>query len=200
MVKEKICLILLSSTILMATLVLQVSAQGPTINIDPSSIEVNIGETFTVTINITNVEAPGIYAYELKVYYNNTLLNATAASYPSGHFLPAPNFEVPPEINNTKGSVLFGVTRLGDVPGSTGSGVLATIQFTGIGVGVSSLELKDVSLLDPDGNDVSFSVNNGTVTIVPEFAQLLLILIFTTLAVIALKKFAISKNSRSMIP
>jgi hypothetical protein len=200
MVKEKICLILLSSTILMATLVLQVSAQSPTINIDPSSIEVNIGEPFTVTINITNVEAPGIFSYELKVYYNNTLLNATAASYPSGHFLPPPNFEVPPEIHNDQGYVVFAVTKLGDVPGSTGSGVLATIQFTGIGVGVSSLELEDVILLDPEGDEVSFSVNNGTVTVVPEFAQLLLILIFSTLAVIALKKFAISKNSRSMIP
>ncbi|MDI6846507.1 MAG: cohesin domain-containing protein [Candidatus Bathyarchaeia archaeon] len=161
---------------LMLTLILMVSFNlavlpsysqaRPKISVEPkenrfSTETTSVGATFTVNIVTSGWEAPGLYSYELKLYYDPTLLEAVDAKYPPGHFLPAPNFEVPPEINKEKGYVLFGVTRLGDVPGSTGSGTLATITFKIIkapAVGKSvSCELKpaNIILLDPAGNSIT---------------------------------------------
>jgi hypothetical protein len=125
-----------------------------------------IGDTFTINISTSGWEAPGLYSYELKLYYNNTMLNATEAAYPAGHFLSGSNFEVPIEINREAGYVLFGVSKLGDVPGSTGSGVLTTVTFEIIKAPPPALscdlELKDIIFLDPDGNDVTeYDVEHG---------------------------------------
>ena len=126
----------------------------------------SVGDTFNVNISTSGWEAPGLYSFELKLYYDNTMINATKAVYPSGHFLPSPNFEVPPEINREKGYILFGVTKLGDVPGSTGSGVFANVIFQIIKAPPPALscnlELKEITLLDPLGTEYEeYEVENG---------------------------------------
>lgn len=184
------------------------SAQTATVNVDPPYKEVDVGVEFTVTINITNVEAPGLYAYEIKLCYNNTLLNATSAEYPSGHFLDGvAKFEVPIEINREAGYVVFGVSLLGDVPGKTGSGILATVNFTGTGLGVVPLEIKEVSLLDPyynppDHPAMDYIANDGVVKVIPEFTPALVIFTFMaiTLVAIMLKKLNTSKKHHANHP
>jgi len=180
------------------------TATGTTgINVDPQYQEVDIEDTFTVTINVTDVEDPGIYAYEFKLYYDNTLLNATDATYPSGHFLEGTyTFMVPIEINRESGYVLFGATLLGDELGRTGSGVLATVEFDGISVGSVLLEIKDVTSLDPDGNVMDYITNDGEVNVIPEFTPALIMFVFMaiTLVVIMLKKLTASKNHNAYCP
>lgn len=143
----------------------------PKIYVEPkqnifSTDTTSIGYQFTVNISTSGWEAPGLYSYEFKVYFDPTLLKVVEAKYPSGHFLPPPNFEVPPEINNDQGYVLFGVTKLGDVPGSTGSGVFASATFEIIKAPPPSLscnlEIKDITFLDPEGNDITeYEVEHG---------------------------------------
>jgi len=125
-----------------------------------------VGDAFTVNISTSGWEDPGLYSYEFKLGYDNTMLNATEAVYPAGHFLSGSNFEVPPDIDREKGHVLFGVTFLGDVPGSTGSGVLATVTFQIIKAPPPQLscdlELKDIVFLDPEGTDIlDYEVEHG---------------------------------------
>jgi hypothetical protein len=137
----------------------------PTRNVFSTDVT-KIGGTFSINIVTSGWEAPGLYSYELKLYFDPTLLEAIEAKYPAGHFLPAPNFEVPPEMNNEKGYVLFGVTKLGDVPGSTGSGTLATVTFKIIKAPPPALscnlEIKDIILLDPAGNTITeYDVEHG---------------------------------------
>jgi len=168
-----------------------VNAQGAVISVDPSSLEVDIGEPFMVNINISGVEEPGLYGYELKVYYNVSLLDATDAEYPSGHFLDgAAKFEIPPIFEDNY--VQFGCILLGDLPGATGSGILATVEFNGTSAGNVLLEVNDVELLDPDGVSMEYSVNDGSVTVIPEFTSALLIfmLMAITLVTVLLKKLA----------
>jgi len=116
-----------------------------------------IGDTFKVNISTSGWEDPGLFAYEFKLYYDPTLLNVTEAVYPPGHFLSGSNFEIPIEINREEGYILFGVSFLGDVPGSTGSGVFGTVTFEIIKAPPPALscdlELKDIILLDPEGNE-----------------------------------------------
>ena len=176
-------------------------AGAQVITVDPPYLEVNItiNPTFTVNINISDVAEPGLYAWELKLYFNNTLLNPTQASYPSGHFLDVPSkFEIPPEINTEEGYILFGVTLLGEEPGRTGNGVLATVEFNGTDLGLATLELKDITLLDPEGNNISYTVTDGTVSIIPEFPQTLTLVILTvaSLAIVTFRKFSASRKPK----
>jgi len=127
-----------------------------------------VGDEFAINISTSGWEDPGLYSYELKLYYNNTMLNATEATYPPDHFLPAPNFEVPVDINREEGYVLFGVTKLGDVPGSTGSGVLGTVTFEIITAPPTArsvscnLTINNIIFLDPEGNTITeYDVEHG---------------------------------------
>jgi len=135
------------------------------IGVDPQYLAVPTGTIFTVNINISNVEAPGLYGYDLKLYFNSALLNCTEAVLPADHFL-AGGLEIIREINNTVGYVHLVVMLTGIVPGKTGSGILAKVTFSGIGIGTSSLEIKEVTLLDTHGNEIMYKADNGAVKVI----------------------------------
>jgi len=130
-----------------------------------------VGDTFTVNIATSGWEDPGLYSFELKLYYDNTLLNATDAIFPSDYFFSWAGddlFKVPIDINREIGYVLFGLTLLGDLPGSTGSGVLGTVTFEiitapPVAKSVScDLRINNIIFLDPDGNTVAdYDVEHG---------------------------------------
>ena len=188
---------LLLSIILIASINSALASPAATINVDPRYIEADVGEVFTVKINITNVEDPGVYSYGFTLSYNNTYLNVTKAEYPSGHFLEGGSaFTVPAVIDYAKGEVLFGASILGDEPGRTGSGILSIVNFTGLSVGLASLKIKEVTLLYPNGTEMAYNTNDGSVNVVPEFIPALITLVFmaTTLVVVALRKRVLPKK------
>jgi hypothetical protein len=149
------------------------TASTPKIYVEPkrnvfSTETASVGDTFTINVSTSGWEAPGLFSYEFKLYYDPTLLNVTEAKYPPGHFLPPPNFEVPINVTeaNVNGYVVFAVSKLGDVPGSTGSGVLGTITFKIIKAPPPALScnltLKDITFLDPEGKDITvYEVEHG---------------------------------------
>ena len=55
-------------------------------------------------------------------------------------------------------------------PGISGSGSLATFQLTALAAGTSSLSVSNVILLNSAGDDITATVQNGSVTVsdVPE--------------------------------
>jgi len=179
---------LLLSIILIASVCSTAASPTATINVDPPSLQLGIGEVKTVNINITNVEEPGVYGWELKLYFNNTLLNLTEALYPPGHFLPSPTFEVPVNVteSNEKGFAHFSVIRLGDVPGVTGSGILAAVKFNGTKIGTSALEIRDATLLDSNGTEIQYVGNNGIINIIPEFTPALIMFAFMAITLVAI--------------
>ena len=201
--KGKISVSLLLLSIILMASVHSATAATIMMNVDPPLLEVDIGETFTITVNITNVEDPGVYSYQVKLNYSATLLNATEATYPSGHFMEGLyTFLIPIVIDREEGTVLFGASILGEEPGKTGSGVLATIQFNGTGVGDATLEIGDVILLNPDGVEIEYTVNDGVVNVIPEFTSALIIFVFMTITLVAilLKKLTASKNQNAYCP
>ena len=159
-----------------------VNAETMALNVNPSTLEVNVGEKFTVAINVTDVPEPGLYAYQLKLYYNNTLLQGISVEIPDNHFLkpetPSNIFIVDRSINQTEGYVSIAVTLMGTEPGKTGSGILANVEFNGTEQGTANLVLDEVILVDGDGNTISsdqYTLNGGTVTIIiPEFTFLII--------------------------
>ena len=140
------------------------------LSINPEFSSVRIGEEFQISIYIADVETPGLYGYEFKLHYAKLLLKVTRTEYPSGHFLDEePKFEIPIEINREIGYIHFSVIFVEDRPGKTGSGVLATVQFKGLAAGNTTLELKDIILVDPDLQEIQYQAKSGNVNIASSF-------------------------------
>jgi hypothetical protein len=134
-----------------------------------------VGTNFTISIKAVNWTAPGVYGYRFKLSYNNSLLQATAASIPTGHWLTPidPNNITiidPGTINQTEGFVSFAATLNGTEPGKTGSGTISTITFNitqapPAGGSVSCpLEISGLTLADPSNATIpagSYAIDNG---------------------------------------
>jgi len=119
----------------------------------------SVGATFTINISTSGWADLGLYSYEFKLYYDPSLLNATKAAYPAGHFLDVEDkFMVQPIFDYEEGTILFAGTRTGEVPGLTGGGIFATATFQIMKAPPPALscplELKDISFLDPRGPPV----------------------------------------------
>jgi len=143
-----------------------VAQAKPKIYVDPKdnifyTDVTSVGHTFTVSIMAADWAAPGVFSYEFKLSYDNTMLEAVAAEIPVGHWLtptikPGNIFIVDGgTINHPQGYVSFAATLLSPEEGKTGAGTIAkvTLKITAAppaaGKLSCKLELKDVILVDP---------------------------------------------------
>ena len=192
------CIVVL--TLLISFSTLKAFAQTFDISVVPSVATVNLGEQVTFNVTATGVPSPGLWSYQMKIRYNNTLLNATAAEIPSDHMLkpssPSGIFIVKAgDINQTAGTIDFALTLLGDEPGRTGDGTLVTATFQGLALGSSTISVTDMILVDgsvepseiPSG---SYTIDTGTANVIPEFSTVALLAVFAIMsaAAVVLKK------------
>jgi hypothetical protein len=148
-------------------------AQGTKVSVTPASATVGIGAEVVINITVTDMAAPGVYSYQFKLTYNNTVLNATKAEIPADHMLkpssPSNIFIVDPgTISQADGFVTFAVTLLSTEAGKTGSGTLVTVHFRGLAEGNSTVTLSELTLVDPSASEIpasSYTVVNGTITV-----------------------------------
>jgi len=157
--------------IITATLVVpNIYAETATLLIKPQKIidtAMTPGKSFNVTLEVANVT--NMYAYELKIYYKNSVLNATKAVRPPGHFMeptdPAnqfiPKWEIKNNFNATHGRIWLAFTLLAPEAPKTGSGVLARITFQVVGVGSTPICLKDTKLADSAGSPMAHTIQDS---------------------------------------
>ncbi len=146
------------------------SQASPVVSVEPAYQTVSKGENCTVSIYV-DPKGSEVYGASYHLYFNNTLLNATAQT--KGPFLGENTLEIPNEFNNsfnsTHGIAKYGETRiLPDTTGVTQPGVLANITFQAIAEenGVSELWLDRVKLYDPDGYKIeNVTLDHGTIEI-----------------------------------
>jgi hypothetical protein len=122
-------------------------AGAATLELRPSTLDVTPGQTFAVDIATRN-DVSDLSGFQLNLGFPSTLLAATAVA--EGPFLPTggATYFLPGDIDNTGGTVSFMAdSLLGDVPGVTGSGVLASITFQGMRAGTANLSLSNALLL-----------------------------------------------------
>jgi len=157
-----------------------------TLSLDPLKITgIELGENFTVALNITNVATMKGVAFKLD--YNTTILDATLVTSTSitddaTNKLPVDanltfHWDGPPTINDTMGRVwvaFWGFTTY------TGSGVLFTINFTATAAGNSTMHIYDTEVLDNFGEDILHDVNDGEINVIPEFPTMVLIAVLLT--------------------
>ena len=142
---------------------LSVAAASPdtTMAVEPSSIVDQTktpGSTFTVNITIQDVE--GGYGYQVHLTWNPAVLNLTSDVYDyQGKTVTVANITFGDffanaskgtnkmrYVNYTAGWTEFGESMIGDAPedraGTSGSGWLATVEFTVVGTGATVLDIE----------------------------------------------------------
>src|ERR1035437_9944500 len=136
---------------------------GPILSIQPSTNTVGIGDHLTAAVNIAGVV--DLYAQQFDLSFDPSVLRALIVS--PGAFLSGGVGFIPGLIDNTAGTILFTADILsGAVPGISGDGILASIEFTALGAGTSSLTLSNVVLLDSNLADIPVgSVLGGAVSV-----------------------------------
>ena len=138
--------------------------------VDPASITIHPAEMFSVNICISNVV--GLFGWQVALYYRNYVVTAVTAF--EGTFLNSTGTTVfagpalADDWNATHGRIMFGCSLIGEVPGASGSGMLATIKFAFTGAGGTVLKIGTLSdgsyLLDPNLEEISFEAEDGYVT------------------------------------
>lgn len=148
------------------------------VSVSPQSSSVSVGQSFSVNITIANFPSPGLFSYQFSLYYDSAILQCIAVQIPSDYFLKPTNpsniFIVDPgTINQSAGCVTFVLTLLGNELGKTGSGVLASVQFTGLAAGISLFELRDVHLMNSNSSQFptdQYSLRQGSIKVVQQIS------------------------------
>ncbi len=137
--------------------------QGPTVRIEPAESVVGVGQTFTVSVMIDQADDLGGFEFTLLfVPTTVTVDSVTVGDFPAS--TGRERISIGPTSDNQAGRVSFGaVTVPPDVPGASGTGVLATITLTAQGFGESPLDLQGVVVLDTHAERETSIVEDGVV-------------------------------------
>lgn len=201
--EAKTCLIKVASAVLLVyiasfAMVSRVNAQTTVVSILPSTVTIdNIGQTVKLDLNITGVT--NLYGYEIKIWYLNSIVNATEVIRPSGHFLEpvlgpdnyfVAKWEIKNDYNTTHGRIWIAYTLLSPEPAKNGSGILARITFKGLSIGQTPIILNNqpgasgpVKLADNSAQPIPHVAQDGSVVVIPEFSSA--VIIVTALIIIS---------------
>jgi hypothetical protein len=133
-------------------------SQATALTVD--SLVVNIADVFHINLNI--VDAVDLTSWQFDLAYNPTILQANLVT--EGSFLSSAGttFFTPGVIDNTTGLISLVSTSYVDFTPPSGSGVLASVQFTALSAGLSPLTASNVFL---NFADSGFTVSNGAVCV-----------------------------------
>jgi hypothetical protein len=185
------CLALIVLLVTSIGMVKRGDATSTSVFLEPSSQTVGtIGAAFTINVSVAG--ASNLYGYDLKVYYNSTLMNGTQVTEgpflnESGSFQPFFSIgSFTDHYNSSEGVAWISSTLMGSVPGVNGGGVLVTIEFKSLALGNSiPSQLADVALSDPNASPIPYEIlSGGTVTVVPELTSLIIVLTLVTASIL----------------
>lgn len=139
------------------------TASTMTVSVDPSTSMAKVGQPFVISIKIFDVI--DLYGWEFKLRWNSSLLDAHNIT--EGAFLKGGgNTFFVSKINNTLGYMLVDCTLVGNVPGVSGNGILATVNFYANQFGECLLDLYDTKLVNSLEQAITHTATDGTVKII----------------------------------
>jgi len=137
---------------------------GPTVRVDPASVNVEPGQPFTVHVMVEG--AMDLGAFQFDMAYDPAVVTVTGVAL--GPFLGSTGRtaqSLGSDIDNTVGSITFAAFSFGGKAGPQGMGVLAIVTLTAVGPGTSALNLQGVVVTDTLANALPTSVQGGTVAV-----------------------------------
>jgi len=156
--------------ILSLIITVQVKANSTTVYVEPSLTSIEFSQTCQINISISQVI--DLAGWEFKLYYPNSILNAT--SIEEGPFLKSAgstlylNLSFTDNYNATHGLIWAACSLQGSGPGANGNGTLATITFKAKYAGNANLTLADTDLVDSQmpPNHIPHSTIGGMIRVV----------------------------------
>ncbi len=138
-------------------------ASRPTFSVTLPSEPVRLGEQFEVPVMLHG--ATDVYA--LQVYLTFDVSKLEAVSVRAGDFVSG--FVAKREYSNTEGTVWFAVTKLGQVPGSSGDGKTLTVTFRPKSTGSTVIVIDPVNtqLLNTQIQYIQFDSADAHLSIAP---------------------------------
>jgi hypothetical protein len=94
-------------------------------------------------------EVSALYGVAFDLGYPASVLSFEGAT--AGGFLAEGGFQVSLQVAEETGNLIVGVTRLGAVPGASGSGTLLTLRFRSVASGTGSVSFSRTQAIDADG-------------------------------------------------
>jgi len=135
-----------------------------TVFLNPTYLNVNKNQTFTVSVNIRSASAVGSVPFHLQFDPQYLDLATTGRTSP---FLSQDG--ALPFVLATLGAggkeVIVGLSREGSKPGVSGQGVLIEMTFVAKKSGTTTLNFTDISVLDPSAQRLPFDKQGMTVNI-----------------------------------
>lgn len=166
-------------------------AHAAILRVTPAASHIAVGESIALTVEAMMVT--DLYAYQFDVAFDPAKVQALAIT--PGTFVSAGSGFIPGVVNNIAGTIQFTADTLwGTVPGVSGSGTLATFQFLAVATGMSPIAVTNVIALDSGLNDITLSVESGSVTIsaVPEPATSTLLTVGLTASLFVRKRLRVT--------
>jgi len=173
--KRSILFFVLVSTMLNLRVIPLSFGQGTQLKVVAPTTSIQVTAQFN--IDITVVDVTDLWGWQIKLYYNPTVLRWINATYPPGHIFDGRTFVSVNPANDSDADgvyILFFASLQGNATGFTGIGTLCRIRFEAKAVGTSSLIFSRP--LGGDGDtwlwnssqtnyDISFTVAEASVTI-----------------------------------
>ncbi|MCR4439992.1 MAG: FlgD immunoglobulin-like domain containing protein [bacterium] len=140
---------------------------GVTVRMEPAKKQLYLNRTGTTDVVID--DATNLGSFQFEIGYDPAVVQLRGSSpVQLGSFLASTGrtvIPVGPAIDTTAGTIVFGAATFGTQAGPTGSGVLATISWTAVGEGTSSLDLRNVQVSDINGVVIPASEIDGEITV-----------------------------------
>lgn len=146
-------------------------AQTCLVRLQPNPIEVKVGETAQLVVDIVDVQE--LYGVDLLIKFDPDVLEVVDAytgqegtQVDFGTFLDS-GLEIRNIVDNTTGTVRFAMTQLNPSLPKSGSGQLVVITFKGKKVSSSSpITFEKVQLARRDGIEIQADIENGNANVV----------------------------------
>jgi len=128
-----------------------------TLFIMPQNVKGAVGQFITVNISISNVD--DLYGWQIRLEWNPQILNFSGVS--EGDFLKKQGQTFFSHKFNETGYLILDCTLIGDLPGASGSGTLATVEFYVKKEGTSQLQLSETVLVNSSEDLIPHAIKNG---------------------------------------
>ena len=162
---SKVLAMLVASIALLLCLPLTAAAQGPEIFLDPTPVNVQSGNTFTVALKINNIPDPCLAAYDFAINFSAGVIQFGTSV--GDHDWGNPDFGDPLAFNvdNTAGVISFNDVATASNP--CGNITLVVLHGTAISAvsATSPLLFDKAEILDPSGGPISAAVTDGEVIV-----------------------------------